>query len=115
MHGYYLEEEFLYQEVQKRFRAAAENRTHDYPNASSDALATELPRLYGQQGWNLIQRQSTVSGTCSKSAVHQRTRPRLHNIIVLCYVIITLEKDINPKFSLHIKLNLLCTRRDHTL
>ena len=87
----------------------------DSPNASSDALATELPGLYGQQGRNLIQPQSTVSGTCSKPAVHQRTRPRLYNIIVLCYVIITLEKDINPKFSLHIKLNLLCTRRDHTL
>ena len=54
MHGYYLEEEFLYQKVQKRFRAAGENRTHDSLNATSDALATELPRLYGQQGRNLI-------------------------------------------------------------
>ena len=48
------EGEFLYQKVQTRFRAAAENRAHDPPSASSDALTTELPGLYGEQGRNSI-------------------------------------------------------------
>ena len=48
------EGEFLYQNVQTRFRAAAENWAHDPPSAGSDALTTELLGLYGEQGRNSI-------------------------------------------------------------
>ena len=43
------EGKFLYQKAQKKFQDTGENRTHDPPSSSSDALTTELP-----SGRNLI-------------------------------------------------------------
>ena len=54
---YNLEEgEFLYQKAKKSFRAPGENRTHDPPSSSSDALTTELLEALWRagQGRNLI-------------------------------------------------------------
>ena len=39
------EGEFKHQKAQKNFRAPGENRTHDHPSSSSDALTTELLEL----------------------------------------------------------------------
>ena len=36
------EGEILYKKAEKKFRAPGENRSHDRPISSSDALATEL-------------------------------------------------------------------------
>ena len=47
------EGKFLYQKAQKNLRAPGENRTHDPPSSSSDALTTELLKALWRAGSKL--------------------------------------------------------------